>query len=170
VRKTSTKIEPPAKDRATARCWSAGWRQASQTFLLLFSLCRFASCALTNAEGELSGKIEGTVFVMEQGHQIYTSGAKVLASGPVNSEIVTNADGRFVFAALPPGDYTVEATSSGLEAIQTIAVHGNQVVQIPLQLRPPQVNTSVTVTANETEPKTPAQTETINEKEIRDLY
>lgn len=166
--KTSIKLEPPAKDRTTARCWSAGWRQAPQTFLLLFALARFASCALTNAEGEPSGKIEGTVFFMEQGHQIYTSGAKVLASGPVNSEIVTNADGRFVFVALPPGNYTVEVTSSGLEAIQTIAVHGNQVVHIPLQLRLPQVNTSVTVTANETEPKSPAQTETINEKVIRD--
>ena len=44
-----------------------------------------------------------------------------------------------------------------------------QVVQIPLQLRPPQVNTSVTVTANETEPQEPPlQTETINEKVIRD--
>jgi len=70
-----------------------------QTFLLLFALCRFASCALTNAEGEPTGELEGTVFVMEQGHQICTSGAKVLASGPVNFEIATNADGRFAFVA-----------------------------------------------------------------------
>ena len=69
-----------------------------------------------------TGKLEGTVFVMEQGHQICTSGAKVLASDPVNFEIATNADGRFVFVALPPGNYTVEASASGLEAIQTIAV------------------------------------------------
>jgi hypothetical protein len=134
----------------------------------MFALCRFASCALANAEGEPNGRIEGTVFVMVQGHQTYTSGAKVLASGPVNFEIVTNADGRYVFGALPPGNYTVEATSSGLEAIQTITVYTNQVIHVPLQLRPPQVNTSVTVTANETNAKSPAPTETINEKTIRD--
>ena len=91
-----------------------------------------------------------------------------MASGPVNIETETNADGKYVFVALPPGSYTVEATSSGLEAIQTIAVYANQVVQVPLQLRPPQVNTSVTVTANETNAKNPAPTETINEKTIRD--
>ena len=91
-----------------------------------------------------------------------------MASGPVNIETETNADGKYVFAALPPGSYTVETTSSGLEAVQTIAVHANQVAQVPLQLRPPQVNTSVTVTAREADAKSPAPTETINEKTIRD--
>ena len=135
--KTSTRLEPHVKNRAPARCWSMGWRRTPKAFFLMFALCRLASCALANAESEPTGRIEGTVFVMEQGHRTYTSGAKVLASGPVNFEIVTNADGRYGFVALPPGNYTVEATSSGLEAIQTIAVYANQVVHVPLQLRPP---------------------------------
>jgi hypothetical protein len=168
VLKMSIKLESHANSRTIPRCWSVGWRQAPKKLLLLFAFCRFASCTLGNAESKPSGKIEGTVFVMEQGHQTYTPGAKIVASGPVNFEIVTNADGKFVFVALPPGNYTVEASSSGLEAIQTISVHANEVVQIPLHLRPPQVNTFVTVTANETDTQTPALTETINEKTIRD--
>ena len=137
-------------------------------FFLMFALCRFTSSALSNAESEPTGRIEGTVFVIEQGHQTYMSGARVVASGPVNSEIETNTDGKYLFVALPPGHYTVEATSSGLEDIQTIVVYANQVVHIPLQLRPPQVNTSVTVTASETKAKDPSPTEIINEKTIRD--
>ena len=110
---TSTKLEPQVKYRAPARSSSAGWRRTPKTLLLLFALCWFVSCALTNAESESTARIEGTVFVMEQGHQTYTSGTKVLASGPGNFETVTNADGSYVFVALPPGNYTVEATSSG---------------------------------------------------------
>jgi hypothetical protein len=168
VLKTSTRLGPRVKNRQPARSWSAGWRRTPKTFFLMFAVCWFASCALTNAESGPTGRIEGTVFVMEQGHRTYTSGAKVLVSGPVNFEVVTNADGRYVFAALPPGNYTVEATSSGLEAIQTIAVYANQVAHVPLQLKPAQVNTSVTVTASEADAKSPAPTGTINEKTIRD--
>jgi hypothetical protein len=168
VLKTSRRLEPHGKDRASARCWSAAWRRASKTFFLIYSLCWFGSCTLTNAESEPAGRVEGTVFFVEQAQETYAPGTKVLARGRVNCQITTNSEGKYVFPALPPGNYTVEATSSGLEAIQTIAVYANQVVHLPLQLRPPQVNTSVTVTANETNPKSPAPTETIDERTIRD--
>ena len=135
---------------------------------LMVALCRFAPSALASDNGKPTGRIEGTVFVGDQGHQSYSSGTKILASGPVTTVTETNAEGKFVFVALPAGDYTVEATSPGLEGIQTTTVEANQVAHVQLQMRPTQVNTSVTVTANETDAKTPAPMETINEKTIRD--
>jgi hypothetical protein len=135
-------------------------------FFLMVALCRFAPCALANDNSELTGRLEGTVFVVDQGHQTLISGATVHASGTVHFETETNANGKYVFVALPPGTYTVEVTSSGMEAIETIVVHANQVVTVPLQLRPARVDTSVTVTASEA--KTPAITDVINGKTVRD--
>ncbi|WP_035352852.1 TonB-dependent receptor [Edaphobacter aggregans] len=136
---------------------------------LMFVFCGFAPQALANDNGKQTGRLEGTVFVGDEGHQSYMSGTKVLASdGPVQFKTVTNADGKFVFVALPPGTYTIEASSAGLEAIQTIAVQANQAVQVPLHLRPTQVNTSVTVNASETDAKSSAPMEIINEKTVRD--
>jgi hypothetical protein len=97
-------------------------------FFLMVALCRFAPWALANDNSEPTGRIEGTVSVVDQGRQTLTSGAKVQASGPVHFETETNANGKYVFVALPPGSYSVEVTSSGLEATETIVVHANQVV------------------------------------------
>src|SRR5947209_57064 len=142
--KTSTSLSPRATThRVPARCWCARRRRvASAAFFLIFAFCRFAPCALANDNSEPTGRLEGTVFVVDQGHQTSTSGAKVQASGPVHIETETNADGKYVFVALPPGTYSVEVTSSGLEATETIVVHANQVVTVTLQLRPARVDTS----------------------------
>ncbi len=143
------------------------WR-ARTAFYMMFVVLRLTPCAIASDNNKASGRLEGTVFVGDQGHQSYTVGAKVLANGPVKIETETNTDGRYVFIALPPGSYTVEATYSGLKAIQTIAVGANQVVTLPLHLRPSEMKTSITVTASSADAKTPAPTETISEKTIRD--
>jgi len=143
------------------------WR-ARTAFYLMFVVLRLTPCAIASDNNKASGRLEGRVFVGDQGHQSYTVGAKVLANGPVKIETETNTDGRYVFIALPPGSYTVEATYSGLKAIQTIAVGANQVVTLPLHLRPSEIKTSITVTASSADAKTPAPTETISEKTIRD--
>ena len=96
------------------------------------------------------------------------AGAKVIARGPVGLETETNAEGRYAFRGMAPGTYTIEATFSNLDAVQTIAVTPHQVAQVTLQLKPLEVSTSVTVTANEADAKSPAPTETITEKTLRD--
>ena len=60
----------------------------------------------------------------------------MLVTGPVMAETGTDADGKYALDGLPPGNYTVEATFSELSAEQTITVEANQVVQVPLQLKP----------------------------------
>src|SRR5271168_2222641 len=138
--------------RLTVR-WSAGLWQAREAIFLMFAVLQLSQCAVARDNGKATGSIEGAVFVEDQGHQSYAAGARVLASGPVKIEAETNADGKYVFAALPPGTYTVAVTFSGLEALRKITVEANQVVQVQLQLRPPQVKTSVTVTADSTDAK-----------------
>ena len=167
--KTSTeRTLNPAPDRITVRFWSLGsWRTQKAVFLVL-AVLRLAPYALAGDNGKLTGRLEGTVFVGEDGHQSYTAGAKVQASGPVKIDTQSNADGKYVFVALPPGSYTVTVTYSGLEVVETVTVEANQVVQAPLQLKPAQVKTSVTVTASSFDARTSSPTETITEKTIRD--
>src|ERR1700723_2299069 len=69
---------------------------------------------------------------------------------------------------MPPGTYTIEASFSGLEVVQTVTVTPQQVAQVVLELTPLKASSSVTVTANEAETKSPAPTETITEKTLRD--
>ena len=109
----------------------------------MFAVLRLASYALANDNGKVTGRLEGTVFVGDDGHQSYTAGAKVLASGPIKIETETTADGKYVFVALPPGSYTVTVTYSGLEVGETVTVEANQIAQVPLQLKPPTVKTVV---------------------------
>jgi len=111
-----------------------------------------------------TGRVEGTVFVGDSGDPSYVAQAKVLLTGPVMAETGTDNEGKYALDGLPPGSYTLEATFSELRAEQTITVEANQVLQVPLQLKPREVKTSVTVTANDPDAKGPAPTETITEK------
>ena len=143
----------------------SGWKRGAT--LLGLTVLWFAHCALAG-EDSATARIEGTALVSSAHGQAYVAGAKVVASGPVRIETETNAEGKYAFLGMAPGMYTIEATFSGLEAVQTITVTSHQVAQVALQLTPLKANTSVTVTASEAETKSPAQTDIITEKTLRD--
>lgn len=136
--------------------------------LLVLAVLWFARSAVANDNTSATGKVEGTAFLGDSDHQSYVAGAKVIASGPVRIETETNVDGKYTFVSVPPGKYTVKASVSGLEAVQTVTVEANQIVQVALRLRPSEVKTSVTVTASEADTKVSAPTEIIAEKTVRD--
>ena len=164
---TQRKPQPPP-DRAPTLYWNAKWRQALRASLLMVATLQLALCAPASESSKATGRLEGTVFVENEGHRSCPTGTKVVAGGPVTVETVTNEEGRYVFVALPPGTYTLEAISSGLDAIETVTLTPDRTVQVPLQLKPSQINTSVTVTADSTDGKSSAPTETIGEKTVRD--
>ena len=68
---------------------------------------------------------------------------------------------------MPYGAYTVEAASTGFNAVQTIRVEATE-LQLDLELKPAEVRTSVVVTADQPDSKGPAPSETISDKTLRD--
>lgn len=152
--------------REPAQCRAAGaWRVRRAIFLALV-MPWFASRILASEGSNATGKVEGAAFVGDPGHRSYVVGAKVVASGPVTLETETNADGKYAFAAVPAGSYTVKANFPGLEAEQAVLIEAGRLVQVELQLRPEQAKESVTVRASDPDGK--VSTETIATKTLRD--
>ena len=116
-----------------------------------------------------TGRVTGVVFVTNSSSgRSFIGGATVKLSGPVVLETETDENGNYTFEAVASGTYRIEAFLSGLEAAQTINVEAGNIVHAELQLKPADVKSSVTVTANAPETKDPAPSETISEKTLSD--
>jgi outer membrane receptor for ferrienterochelin and colicin len=134
----------------------------------LFVTCCFVPGTLGRQAKTPSAKIEGTVFVRDSaGNQSFVSGATVRLDGPATLEAETDANGKYVVAAVPFGTYTVEVALPGLKALRTVQVEDSE-VRLPLELKPMEVTASVVVTPDPAETKDPAPSETISEKTLRD--
>jgi Carboxypeptidase regulatory-like domain len=148
--------------------WQAGvWLARGVIFLVLVA----AWCGnpvLADDRFVATGTVEGTVYVGANDVRSPVARATVRLSGAVNLETTTTDDGKYVFSGISPGQYTVEATSPGIEAVQTITIEAGRVVELMLQLKPHAVKTYVDVNASETDLKIPSPTSTINEKTISD--
>jgi outer membrane receptor for ferrienterochelin and colicin len=137
-----------------------------RVFIGFVAACSLTSPGVFGQAPATTGRVEGAVFVGVSSGQAFAAGATVRLSGPVVLETETDEHGNYTFAAVASGTYRIEAFLSGLEAAQTISVGAGKIVRAELQLKPPDVKTSVTVTATET--KDPAPSETISEKTLRD--
>ena len=165
--KVATRRERTLKHRQKpTQYWAAGAARVRRAILLALVVPWFALSILANDGSNAAGKLEGAAFVGDPDHRSYVAGAKVVASGPVTLETETNADGKYAFAAVPAGSYTVKANFPGLEAEQAVLVEAGRLVQAELQLRPEQAKESVTVRASDPDGK--ASTETIATKTLRD--
>jgi hypothetical protein len=168
ARISTTRGKDALSRRVPGRSSIAGaWTARGLIFLVMAISWRCAG-VLASDNRRATGVVQGTVYAGAPGDQSLVADVKIRLSGHVTFETKTNAEGKYVFTAIPPGNYTVEATFSGLEATQTIAVEADRVVQLPLQLKPSSVRASVIATASETDAKFPSSTTTINEKTVRD--
>ena len=135
---------------------------------LIFAVSLFTPLANGKQPNAVTAKVAGTVFVQDsEGNRIVVPGAKVKLDGPATFETETDENGNFVVAAVPPGTYTVEAVSPGLEIRQTLRVEGGE-VQLALELRALEVTSSVVVKADAADIKNPAPSETVSEKTLRE--
>ncbi len=101
---------------------------------------------------ETNGQIQGTAFVSDSTGQSYIANAKATLEGPTATvETETDASGKFEFRDVQPGTYTIEVTTPGLIATQSVTVELGKVAQISLDLKPTTVQQSVTVTATANE-------------------
>jgi hypothetical protein len=115
-----------------------------------------------------TAKVEGTVFVRDSaGNQSFVSGATVRLDGPAIFETESDENGKYVIAAVPLGTYTVGAVSPGLKAVQAVHVEAME-VRVPLELRPVELTSSVVVTPDQAEAKSPAPSEAISDKTLRE--
>ena len=142
-------------------------RMLSACAILLFlsTPCFAAQNAATN-DGRGTGRLGGTVST-GTADRLY-AGAQVQASGSVTMQTETNGEGKFAFDELPPGTYTLTANAPGLEAEQTVILGASQAMQVSLQLTPVRTTTTIDVASADTAQKTPAPTQTIGEKTLRD--
>ncbi len=62
-----------------------------------------------------SGRLEGTVFAIDSQGRSYIPGAKVVVSGAATLETTTDAQGKWAFATVAPGTYSVLVNFPGLD-------------------------------------------------------
>jgi len=131
-------------------------------------VCCFGSVVRSQQSNPESATVRGTVFVRDSaGKQSVVPGAKVRLAGSASPETQTDENGEYEIKAVPFGTYTVEAALTGFNVVETIRVDGNEFRQ-DLDLKPAEVRTSVVVTADQAESNSPASSETISDKTLRD--
>ena len=165
---TSKRREPTiVSGESLGFLWTPELRSIRNLIFLLVISSLATRGAIAGDGNKATGRVEGTVFVGDSGDPSYVPQARILVTGPVMAETETDADGKYALDGLTSGSYTVQATFSDLSAEQDITVEANQVVKVPLQLKPREVKTSVTVTSSNPDAVNPAPTGTIDEKIVQ---
>ena len=112
-------------------------------FVLIPSAAAFAQASSGSVTGVVQDASGGTV-----------PGAvvKVFGAGSGAVEVVTDGDGRFLVAPLPPGSYTVEIALDGFEtAVRRLSVEAEQPAVVNVALAPARLTEGVVVTARRVE-------------------
>ena len=135
---------------------------------LIFATSLFTGLAYGKQSNAATTKVAGTVFVQDSaGNRFVVAGATVKLDGPATFETETDENGNYVVAAVPPGTYTVESVSPGLEIRKTLRVEGDEVT-VPLELKPSEVTSSVVVKADQADITNSAPAETVSAKTLRE--
>ncbi len=99
---------------------------------LILSLIIFSSCKENTIEPEEFGSISGTVLSSETNQPV--QGASVTTS-PASNAVVTGVDGKFSFANLPTGTYTVNVSKTDFQkSAVSINVPANSTAQATVLL------------------------------------
>src|SRR2546423_7927560 len=119
------------------------------SLLLLFAIaCSSSVPSLPpSSSARKTGTVSGTVTLEEQplpGASLMLSGAPINGSRPA----VSDANGLFTFANLPPGTYTLRADLVGIQSrTMTVIVTGIEGVRVQIGMRLPNGAEAITVTA-----------------------
>ena len=134
--------------------------------LVLLAVC-FGSVAMSQPSNPETVTVQGTVFVRDSaGKQSVVPGATVRLTGSTSAETRTDQNGEYEIEEVPSGTYTIEAETTGFDAVEAIRVDANE-LRLDLELKPMEVRTSVVVTADQAS-KSPAPSETISDTTLRD--
>jgi hypothetical protein len=156
---------PPKRSRRSTR-----EKIALLLVFLVSAFCLFPANAQRQLSEGATAKVTGTVFVRDAaGNRSVVPGAKVRLNGPAIFETEADENGDYSVASVQPGTYTIEGLSQDLGTRCTVQVQSGE-VQVPLELKPLEVSTSVVVKADPTETQNPAPSETISDETLRDAF
>ena len=159
MRSQLTKVR--IQNRARFAVWTA------RVVFVLLAACLFVPLKVCAQDGVPTGQVQGTVFISDSNGRAYVANATVILNGPATLQTETDEQGRFTFAQVPLGTYTIEASFPGLDATQMLSVETGSTAQISLELKAATVRDSVTVTADASETNPPSPSETITSSTVR---
>jgi len=156
------------RKRLTRICQRATLSAIRKSAIALLVLCLAAPAGRSQHSDPERATVHGTVFVRDSaGKQFVVPGATVTLGVSASFRALTDETGEYQLKNVPYGTYTVEATTTGLNAVETIRVESSE-PRIDLELRAAEVRSSVKVTADPGGAKDPAPTATISDKTLRD--
>src|SRR5215467_15117525 len=116
-----------------------------------------------------SGNVEIKVVVRDsEGNVSFVPYARLQLSGQIVLNAETDELGKYEFVAVPVGSYAIQAEAPGLEGGKTLLVKAGKTEEIQVELKPTEVKSSVTVTANEQDKPQPSASASVDEKTLRD--
>jgi hypothetical protein len=165
-------FQAPRKRKEIGPLWRRGRSGKGKIFFsslaLIFATSLFARLAYGKQSDAATVTVVGTVFVQDSaGNRFVIAGATVKLDGPATFETETDQNGNYLVAAVPPGTYTVESVSPGLEIRKALTVEGDEVT-LPLELKPSELNSSVVVKADQPDITNSAPAETVSAKTLQD--
>ena len=107
-------------------------KTAAHVIWVLALVSLLVASQVTAQNVSTSGRLECTVFVVDSQGRSVVPGAKIAISGPTELTSETDAEGKCLFPAVPPGTYAIEAQFPGLEAAQFVTVNAGAVTQVSL--------------------------------------
>src|SRR5213078_1468997 len=123
---------------------------ASRCSSLILALFVLALISLTVAAQSITGSISGTVTDANGGVINGSAVSLVNDQNKATRTLSTNDEGRFTFAALQPGVYTLKVEQSGFQKLlkQNVVVTANESLALgELRLQPGQLSETVTVSS-----------------------
>ena len=136
---------------------------------ILLAACFSVSATSGKQSQGPSGNVEIKVVVKDsEGNVSFVPSARVQLTGQIVLNAETDESGKYEFVAVPVGSYAIQATVPGLEGTKTLLVKAGKTEEIQVELKPTEVKSSVTVTANEQDKAQPSASASVDEKTLRD--
>src|SRR5215813_105999 len=136
---------------------------------IALAACFSVSAASGKQSQGPSGNVEIKVVVKDsEGNVSFVPSARLQLSGQIVLGAETDELGKYEFVAVPVGSYAIQAEAPGLEGAKTVLVKAGKTEEIQVELKPTEVKSSVTVTANEQDKAQPSASASVDEKTLRD--
>ena len=113
----------------------------------LLGMCLIVAPWVAAQQEASTGSLTVTVVVVDANGQSYVPGAVVTLSGRAELKAESDSAGTLRFNSVVPGTYQVKAEFPGLAAEQTQEIKGGIVTSLTLELKPVEVKSSITVSA-----------------------